>query len=103
VGGVAAAVHQIERNSIVSWSAAAVATDVNGEVVLMNLERDRCYGLGATGSSVWRQLANPVLVSEVVSQLSEEYEAAPGMIEADLLRTLAELHSEGLVQVHPEG
>jgi hypothetical protein len=29
----------------VHWSAEAVATEVNDEVVLLNLVRDRCYGL----------------------------------------------------------
>jgi hypothetical protein len=36
---------EIGRNSIVCWSSQAVATEVNGEVVLMNLVRDRCHGL----------------------------------------------------------
>ena len=33
---------QIAEDSIVQWSAEAVATEVNDEVVLMNMERDRC-------------------------------------------------------------
>jgi hypothetical protein len=91
---------QIDGSSVVSWSQDAVATDVNDEVVLMNMERNRCYGLGVTGSDLWRKLGNPIRVSEVVAQLSQEYDAPIGKIETDVLSTLAELHSEGLVQVH---
>jgi len=91
----------IELGAIVSCSPAAVATDVNGEIVLMNLERDRCYGLGVTGSDIWRRLAAPVRISDLLSQLNDVYDAAPGTIEADLLRTLAELHAEGLLLIHP--
>jgi hypothetical protein len=94
---------QIHGNSVVSWSADAVATDVNDEIVLMNMERNRCYGLGATGSDIWRKLRAPIRVSEVIAQLTDEYEAPAGKIETDVLTTLAELHSEGLVQIHAGG
>jgi hypothetical protein len=92
-------VPRIDSNSVVSWSSKAVAAEVNDEIVLMNLERDRCYGLGLIGSGVWRRLATPIRVSDVVSQLSEEYDAPRGTIETDLLRTLQKMYSEGLLQV----
>jgi hypothetical protein len=94
---------QIDGNSVVSWSADAVATDVNDEVVLMNMGRNRCYGLGTTGSDIWRKLGAPIRVSEVIAQLTDEYEAPSGKIETDVLTTIAELHSEGLVQIHAGG
>lgn len=90
----------INRNSIVSWGPDAVATDVNDEIVLMSMERNRCYGLGTTGSDLWRRLASPIRVSHVIAELTEQYDASPGTIETDVLNTLAELHSEGLVQIH---
>jgi hypothetical protein len=92
---------RISPHSIVRWSAAPVATEVNGEVILMNLDRDRCYGLGATGSDIWRRLREPIRVNELCRQLSEEYEASPGQIESDVLRTLGEFAAEGLIEVEP--
>jgi hypothetical protein len=89
----------INSNSVVSWSATAVATEVNDEIVLMNLERDRCYGLGSTGSDIWRRLHQPIEVSELLVQLEATYEAAPGEIHSDVLRTLQQFASEGLIQV----
>ena len=90
---------KIGRNSIISWSSEAVATEVNGEVVLMNLERDRCYGLGSTGSDIWRRLRAPIQVWKLWMQLEEEYDSAPGQIELDVLRTLREFAAEGLIEV----
>lgn len=90
---------EISRNSIVHWSADAVATEVNDEVVLMNLVRDRCYGLGDTGSDIWRKLREPIEVSVLVSQLQAAYESPAGQIESDVLRTLREFAAEGLIEV----
>jgi hypothetical protein len=90
---------EIGQNSIVRWSTDAVATEVNDEIVLMSLERDRCYGLGSTGSDIWRRLREPIQVSDLVTQLWSEYDSAPGQIESDVLRTLNEFAAEGLIQV----
>jgi hypothetical protein len=90
---------EIGPSSIVHWSAAAVATEVNNEVILMNLERDRCYGLGSTGSDIWRRLHNPIQVTELTAQLRGIYDSPPGQIESDVLRTLTELAIEGLINI----
>jgi hypothetical protein len=90
---------EISQNSIVRWSAQAVATEVNDEIVLMNLERDRCYGLGSTGSDIWRRLGEPIEVSELLAQLESSYQAEPGEIQSDVLKTLNQFASEGLIEI----
>ena len=90
---------EISPNSVVRWSARAVATEVNDEIVLMNLERDRCYGLGVTGSEIWRRMREPIEVAELLTQLESVYQAAPGEIQSDVLKTLQQFAAEGLIQV----
>ncbi len=101
VEGAAVAMNgeEISQDSIICWSTVPVATEVNDEVVLMNLERDRCYGLGSTGSDIWRMLKSPIRVSDLSTQLRQSYDSAPGEIEADVLRTLKEFAAEGLITV----
>jgi hypothetical protein len=94
-------VEEIGQESIVCWSSAPVATEVNDEVVLMNLDRDRCYGLGSTGSDIWRRLKSPIRVAELSKELRDVYESAPGELEADVLRTLRQFADEGLIEVRP--
>jgi len=94
---------EIGPESVVSWSGGAVATEVNGEVVLMNLERDQCHGLGETGSEIWRSMHEPIQVAKLVEQLKEVFEAAPGLIESDVLHTLNQFAEEGLIQILPSG
>lgn len=86
-------------NSIVSHPEHPVQADVAGETVLMSLERSRCYGLGEIGSAIWKRLAAPIRISDLVSQLSQEYEAGPGVIGNDVLEMLQELADEGLIEV----
>lgn len=89
----------ISADSIVSRSAAPVSADVAGETVLMSLERSKCYGLGVIGSEIWKRIAKPVRVSDLVADLAAEYDAEPSIIERDLLVLFAELADEGLVEI----
>jgi hypothetical protein len=89
----------IEPDSIIWRSQIPVETQIDGEVVLMNLDRDRCYGLGKTGSDVWRRLSSPIQVSSLCSDLETEYEASPGEILVDVLSLLKELAAEDLIEV----
>lgn len=90
---------EIGQKSFVRWSPRAVATEVNDEVILMNLERNRCYGLGSTGSDIWRRLQEFIQISDLLTQLRIVYDAPLGQIEADVLRTLREFAAEGLIEV----
>jgi hypothetical protein len=89
----------ITAASVVSWSDAPVATEVDREVVLMNVGRGRCYGLGDTGSSVWRRLGSPIRVDDLCRELMLEYHADPEMLTKDVLTLLESLQEEGLVKV----
>jgi hypothetical protein len=70
-----------------------LATEVDGETVMMDAERGTYYGLNAVGSDIWNRLAEPMVVSELCADLARSYDAPAGQIEAetlDLLRSLAE-------------
>jgi hypothetical protein len=91
----------ITPQSIVAWSAAPVATEVDNEVVVMSVERGRCYGLGESGSSVWRRLQSPIRVDDLCRELMLEYAADPDELMRDVLALLEQLQQEGLVRQIP--
>jgi Coenzyme PQQ synthesis protein D (PqqD) len=89
----------ITAESVVSWSEAPVATEVDREVVLMNVGRGRCYGLGETGSSVWRRLGSPIRVDDLCRELMLEYHADLDVLIKDVIALLEQMQQEGLVKV----
>jgi hypothetical protein len=90
---------QLDTASIVCRVPNPVSAEVAGEVVLMSLERSRCYGMGEAGSAVWKLLEAPIRVSDLVTQLCQDYEGDPDAIERDVLEFLSQLSDEGLVTV----
>jgi len=89
----------VRRDSIVQWSTTPVAASVGDEVVLMNLPRGRCYGLGEIGSDLWKRLGQPIQVERLIASLSQEYVADPDVLAADVLETLQQYAAEGLIEV----
>jgi Coenzyme PQQ synthesis protein D (PqqD) len=97
--GILLEMKEVSLASTVCHTPNPVAADVAGETVLMSLERSRCYGLGGIGSEIWSKLESPVRVGDLVAELSESYEAPPGVIEREVLQLLAQLADEGLIQI----
>jgi hypothetical protein len=93
---------ELTLTSTVCHTPNPVAADVAGETVLMSLERSRCYGLGSIGSDIWKRIQQPVRVGDLIQSLTEEYEAAPSVIERDVLELLTTLVGEGLIRVDGE-
>lgn len=90
---------QLNLSDIVQWRNSPVETEVDREIVLLSLERGRCYALGETGSAVWRKLAAPIRIEELCRQLSNEYFADVAVLTNDVLELLEQLRHEGLLEV----
>ena len=99
VANISSVMANLSLTSTVCHTPSQVAADVAGETVLMSLERSRCYGLGGIGSEIWSKLVSPVRVADLIEEFNGRYEAAPGVIERDVLQMLTQLAAEGLIKV----
>ncbi len=62
-----------------------VFNEVDGELVMMNIETGAYASLNETGKSIWTLLDAPKSLSEVVSSLVEEYEIDQATCEKEVL------------------
>jgi hypothetical protein len=83
-------------------SAELLESDVDDEIVALDVNKGQCYGLNAVGSRVWKLLDAPMSLREICSSLQDEYEVTPEVCEAEVGRLLADLQSEGLVEVQAQ-
>jgi len=83
-------------DSTVSPSDDAVFRELEGESVLLNLETGMYYGLDAVGTRAWQLAALDGSLRAVRDALVEEYDAAPDVIERDLLSLADALVGKGL-------
>jgi len=87
--------------SVVSCSPDTIATEVDGELVALDIKRGHCYALNPTATHIWQMAARPVAVSRICDALVAEFEVDRSTCEADVLELLSGLRDEGLISVAP--
>jgi len=76
-----------------------ITTDMDGEVIMMSLERNNYYGLGETGSRIWALLETPRTLEQLCATLSQEYQVNPSTCAEDIRPFLQQLLEEELVKL----
>ena len=71
--------------------------EVGGEAVLLDLARERYFGLDPVGTRIWALLAPAPVLEQVHASLCAEFDADPARIETDLLALVQQLAEAGLV------
>jgi hypothetical protein len=72
-------------------------TELDGQVVLLGLQRGRYYETNALGAAIWELLDEPRSASDIVDRLVSRYRVEPKRCADDLARFLNDLQSAGLI------
>lgn len=70
----------------------------NGLSVLLDLDKERYYGVDEVGTRVWELLRAGMEFDQIVDHLATEYEAPRDQIAADVTRFLESLVEKQLVE-----
>ncbi len=88
---------QILPATLISRSQDLLATEVDGETVLMHIEQGRYYGLAKTARAIWTLLETPLRFQELCGALQARYAGDPVAIAVDAERFVAQMADETLV------
>ena len=90
----------IDLNSIVSHREDIDTTDLDGEKVMMDLEKGQYFALNSVASRIWEVIESPISVNKVVETLLEEYEVEREECEKSVLEFIKGLEDANLVSVN---
>jgi hypothetical protein len=92
----------IELNTRIVRVQNVMTAPIDQEVVIFNLAKNNYVNLDEIGRRIWDLLDTPRNVGDLCRKLSEEFDAAPEQITADVLAFLNELQAENLIHVAKE-
>ena len=78
-----------------------LSADIDDGAVALDVARGACYGFDGVGARIWALIETPVAIGDACAALMELYEVDDAACRGDVLRFLAELHAEGLIDVLP--
>jgi|SRR5579862_1979836 hypothetical protein len=89
----------IANATIVSRSPSVLAAEVDGEIVMMSIERACYFGLDDIGSDIWKRIEPPCSFATLVEGLVADYEADRATIMFDVQNLLGHMVEHGIVRL----
>jgi hypothetical protein len=77
----------------------AVFRDLDGEAVILDLGSGTYFGLNAVGARIWQLMEAHGRLRAVLEDLCREYDAAPDVLERDLIALVSRLEQARLGEV----
>lgn len=75
-----------------------IVSDMDGEKVMLNVDKGKYYNLGEVGGVIWDLLGEPKAVSELISYLVSDYDIEQAECERQVIAFLGQLLDEGLIE-----
>jgi len=85
--------------SVVTINPDVAFRELDGEIVILNLETGTYFGLDEVGARTWKLIEDHGSLGAVFEALRSEYDATPSVLERDLLELVDHLCAKGLTRV----
>ncbi|MEM8721570.1 MAG: PqqD family protein [Cyanobacteria bacterium P01_G01_bin.39] len=89
----------IEETSIVVTAKEKRYSNLNQDVVILDLKSEEYYGLNHVGGTVWHALQEPKSVSEIREIILSKYDVEAEKCDRDLKVFLEKLETQKLIEV----
>jgi ornithine carbamoyltransferase len=93
----------MDLNQKVVFADTVFAQEVDGEMVLLDMESENYFGLDGVGTDIWQAIENCQGVLQCVfEKLLEMYQVDEEVLRKDLSAFVAQLEENGLVKVEDQ-
>jgi len=91
----------MDLNTKVTFADTVFAQEVDGEMVLLDMNSENYFGLDSVGSDIWQAMQEHTSLTDVFAVLLKEYDVEEELLKKDLLAFTEKLQKSGLVEVAP--
>ncbi|KKC27885.1 hypothetical protein WP12_00790 [Sphingomonas sp. SRS2] len=89
----------ISSSSIVVPGRDVVSCDLDGDAVLLDLDRSRYFKLNRVGAHIWTELGNRATVGDLRRSVMESFDVDPDRCVRDIDNLLSALSASGLIKI----
>ena len=76
-----------------------IVSDMDGEKVMLNVQKGNYYNLGEIGGEIWELIEKPIIINQLVTMLVSNYDIEQKDCEEQVLSFVECLFQEGLIQI----
>ena len=89
----------INLNTIINKNLEIDDTDLDGEKVMMNLDKGEYFMMNEVGSRVWEIISEPINVRRIIDTLRSEYEVDEETCKDTVVEFLGRLNNADLISI----
>lgn len=90
----------IRLNSIITRNLDIDATDLEGEVVMMNLDKGQYFMMNQVGSRIWDIIKEPSTINNIINTLLGEFQVEKNQCKENVVEFLGKLKNADLIIVN---
>ena len=90
---------EVNTTSVVCQNTQLLSSEMDGEVVMMDIESGKYYGMNKMGSEIWKLIETPTTITAVCDTLQQTFDVNRPDCEREVLQFLAHMKKEELVSV----
>ena len=75
-------------------------TDLDGEKVMMNLDKGEYFMMNEVGSRIWEKISEPINVKDIINTLRNEYEVDEETCKDTVIEFLGRLDNADLISIN---
>lgn len=90
----------IRINSTITRNLDIDATDLEGEVVMMNLDKGQYFMMNQVGSRIWEIIKEPSTVNNIINTLLGEFQVEKHQCKENVVEFLGKLKNADLIIVN---
>ena len=81
------------------FSESVFAQEVDGEMVLLDMNSENYFGLDEVGTTIWQAMQEKEILQEVYDTMLDQYDVEPEILERDLIDFVQKLSESGLIEI----
>jgi hypothetical protein len=89
--------NNLSNESTISQVPGNIVSNMNGEIVMLNIGNGKYYNLGEIGGIIWRKIGNEVTYQQLVADLLLEFDVTKSDCEQHVLEFISSLQAENLI------
>ena len=90
---------EINLDTVINKNLEIDDTDLDGEKVMMNLDKGEYFMMNEVGSRIWEIISEPINVKGIIENLCSEYEVDEETCKDTVLEFLGRLNNAELISV----
>ncbi|MGM0889327.1 MAG: lasso peptide biosynthesis PqqD family chaperone [Bacillota bacterium] len=87
------------EDSLIVQGQGNIVSDMDGEKVMLNIEKGKYYNLGELGGSIWDLMKEPITFDQLVNELLTQYDVDNEVCVVQVTDFLTQLNDEGLMKI----